>query len=640
MCGICGYVGLDDRELAEAMTSAITHRGPDDAGIFHGPGVALGHRRLSVIDLAGGHQPVFSGDERYALVYNGEIYNYRELRLELESAGVSFTTASDTEVLLQLLVRYGEGALNKLNGMFAFAFWDKRSRRLLLARDRVGIKPLYYLHQGSRLLFSSETKSILQYRGADLTVNNTGVHDYLALRYVPGSTTLFNEIHRLPAAHYAVFENERFSLHRYWTPRTDAPTRKGSSEDHYQAFKAELTSSVRRRLVADVPLGAYLSGGVDSSVIVALMAKLSSGSVKTFSVGFDYEHDELTEAAATARQLGAHHTEIACRASDIELLPDVVHHSDEPLGDAIAIPMYQLAREAKKQVTVVLTGEGGDEILGGYLFHKVLRLGELYRRLLPKTVRKRVLEPLIAAVPTDLLNTAFQYPAYLGERGKQKALDYLDMVEPDALDPAYRHLMSLFDARETHSLYTPEFLHTLERSGALSPSRRISQVNLREPFFQRMLDLSYDHWLPDNMLLRTDKMSMAHAIEARVPFLDHTLIEFCRTLPDHVKMRFLEGKWILRRLAKELELPAVAKRRKMPFYVPVETYFEQPAFKAMFNDILSEKAIKERGIFRVEAIRDIQNRMHKKEFVLVKQMFAVVVLELWFRAFADKRPGA
>lgn len=636
MCGICGYAGFEDDNLVEAMSAAISHRGPDDTGIFRDGDLALGHRRLSVIDIAGGHQPVHSRDGRYALVYNGEVYNYRELRKELEADGETFETSSDTEVLLHLLQRYGADALSRLNGMFAFALWDKQSRKLMLARDRVGIKPLYFMQHEKRLLFASETKAILRYRARELTVNATGVFDYLALRYVPGHTTLFNEIHRLPAGHFATWQDGRFEVKRYWSPKTHAPAFKGSTEDMYQAFKAQLLASVKRRLVADVPVGAYLSGGVDSSTIVALMAQLGSGDrVKTFSVGFDYEHDELTQAAETARQLGCDHQEIACRAEDISLLPDVVSHADEPLGDAIAIPMYQLAREAKKKVTVVLTGEGGDEILGGYLFHKVLALGEVYRRVVPGPVRRKLIAPLIAAAPTQLLNTVFQYPAYLGERGKQKAVDYLSLLEPEQLDPAYRHLMSLFDARETHQLFTPAFLEQLEGAGALDPMRRISRVNVREPYFQRMLDLSYDHWLPDNMLLRTDKMSMAHAIEARVPFLDHELIEFCNTLPDHVKMRGLEGKWILRRLAKDLKLPAVAKRRKMPFYVPIEKYFEQPAFQQMFGDYLSDEAIRRRGIFRPEFIDTLRKQMHAKEFVLVKQIYAVLTLEIWFRTFVD-----
>lgn len=636
MCGICGYAGFEDDNLIETMTAAITHRGPDDSGIFRDGDLALGHRRLSVIDIEGGHQPVHSRDGRYALVYNGEIYNYRELRAELSADGVSFETNSDTEVLLHLLEREGADALNRLNGMFAFALWDKQRRRLMLARDRVGIKPLYFLLHEKRLVFASETKAVLRYRQADLSVNAAGVFDYLALRYVPGQSTLFNEIQRLPAGHFATWEGGRFEVHRYWSPKSHAPKLTGSTDDLYEAFKEQLLASVKRRLIADVPVGAYLSGGVDSSTIVALMAQLSSGDkVKTFSVGFDYEHDELTQAAETAKQLGCDHQEIACRAEDIALLPDVVEHADEPLGDAIAIPMYQLAREAKKKVTVVLTGEGGDEILGGYLFHKVLALGELYRRMVPGPLRDKVVQPLIAAAPTQLLNTVFQYPAYLGERGKQKAVDYLSLLQPEQLDPAYRHLMSLFDARETHQLFTEDFLQQLEAAGALDPMRRISRVNVRQPFFQRMLDLSYDHWLPDNMLLRTDKMSMAHAIEARVPFLDHELIEFCNTLPDHVKMRGLEGKWILRRLAKDLKLPAVAKRRKMPFYVPIEKYFEQPAFQQMFGDLLSDEAIRRRGIFRPEFIDNLRRQMHAKEFVLVKQIYAVLTLELWFQKFVD-----
>jgi len=635
MCGICGYSGIDDESLLTRMTEAISHRGPDDHGYYFHGSVGLGHRRLSVIDIAGGHQPMESPDGNLVLIYNGEIYNYRELRKTLELCGRRFATASDTEVLLTLYEEHGAEALSKLNGMFAFAVFDRRDGSLFLARDRVGIKPLYYLSLPGRFLFASEAKSILCYRDWTPTLNARAIHDYLALRYVPGDRGMYRELRKLPAGHYLRYRGGSLDIRPYWEPGLYEGPYRPSDEEYLDEFAELMDRSVKRRMISDVPVGAYLSGGLDSSTIVASMARLTSKPIKTFSVGFDYEHDELNEAAATAKLLGCDHHELACRAEDVTLLPKIVHHLDEPMGDAIIIPMFQLSRAAKRHVTVILTGEGGDEVFGGYLFHKLMWAGDVYRRTVPGAVRSALIAPLLAAVPAGAMNVAFKYPAYLGRRGKQKVLDYLNLLAPQNIDRAYRHLISLFDERDTQDLYTPQFRRQLGQKEGHSGAPQTNGA-LHGAYFDRLLRLQFDHWLPDNMLLRQDRTGMAHGIEGRVPFLDHELVEFAVRLPRRLKLRRMTGKYILRKYAARMLPRAVARRKKMPFYVPIENYFQNKEFKQLMDDMLNEEAVRRRGLFRPEAVATLRAQTDRREFLRVKQVFSLMVLELWFRIFHDR----
>ncbi|MCB9889829.1 MAG: asparagine synthase (glutamine-hydrolyzing) [Planctomycetes bacterium] len=637
MCGICGYLGIDEPGLLERMTAALLHRGPDDSGLFFDRDVGLGHRRLSIIDLSGGHQPMTSPDGNLVIAFNGEIYNFAELRAELEARGHRFETGSDTEVLLRMYQVHGVDALQRLNGMFAFAVYDRSRRELFLARDRVGIKPLYYVPVGDGLLFASETKALLQHAGWDRSLNTHALRHYLGLRYVPGDRGLLREVRKLPPGHYLMAREGSIEVRRYWAPPVPEPgdLLRCSEEECLDQLAELMQASVQRRLISDVSFGAYLSGGLDSSLIVALMAKLVDKPIKTFSVGFDYEHDELTQAAATAKLLRCDHHELQTRGKDIALLPDVVWHSDDPLGDAISIPMFQLAREAKKQVTVILTGEGGDEVFAGYLFHKAMWAAGMYRKLAPSPVRRWLVQPLLSVTPAALMNLAFKYPAHLGARGKLKVLDYHRMLSQGTLDQGYRHLISLFDARDTQSLFTPEFDERLRADR----DYWTPEDDPRGPEFDRMLRLQFGHWLPDNMLLRNDKMSMASGIEGRVPFLDHTLIEFAFRLPKKLRLRGMTGKYLLRRLAERLLPRETAQRKKMPFYVPMENYYEQGGFVDMMDELLGERAVRERGVFRPEAVAELRAGMHRREFILVKQVFSLMTLELWFRAFVDAPAG-
>lgn len=632
MCGICGFVGIeDDGSLLSSMTASLTHRGPDSAGYFREGAVGLGMRRLKIIDVAGGDQPIGNEDGSLVIVFNGEIYNYQALRRLLLARGHALKTQSDTEVILHLFEDEGPAGLHRLNGMFAIAIWDRNRQRLFLARDRFGVKPLYYVDQDGRFLFASEFKAIQRYQNLRLTVDPGGIADYLALRYVPGPGGMFHELRKLSAGHYAFVEAGQVRIERWWAPECYAGPFARSDEEYLEVFAEHLERSVRMRLISEVPLGAYLSGGVDSQTITAVMARQLAGPVRTFTVGFDFQHDELTQAAATARQLGADHCEVRCRASDVALLPEIIYHLDEPLGDPIVIPLYQLAREAKRVVTVILAGEGADEVLGGYLFHRALRTGHRLAGLTTEWMRRRLLAPLVRAVPAAMLDVAFDYPAALGERGKQKVADFLDLLGPGRLPDAWRHLISLFDPRDTDGLFTDDFRARLVRpmAGSVAASADV-------PILNRIIDLQFSHWLPDCILTKQDKVSMASGVEVRVPYLDYELVEFALRLPPRLKIRGRTTKVILRRFAAGLLPPAAARRPKVPFYVPFERFVGAPVFQEMLADCLSDRVIRERGLFRPEAIARLRELGHGGEFMFAKQLFSLVTLELWFRMAVDR----
>jgi asparagine synthase (glutamine-hydrolysing) len=519
--------------------------------------------------------------------------------------------------------------------MFALAIYEKKRRRLFLARDRLGIKPLYYVDLPHGFLFASEFKSILCCQAFTPTLNPPAVHEYLALRYVPGPGGMFKELRKLPAAHYALVQEGHMTLRRYWQPELFSGPFEGGDDEYLEGFAEQFERSVQRHLVSEVPLGAYLSGGLDSSAIVAAISQHVSQPVRTFTVGFDYEHDELSEAAYTAKMLSCDHTEIACRPADISLLPKVVYHLDEPIGDPIVLPMYQLAREAKQHVTVILTGEGADETLGGYLFHKALLMGHHLARVVPRLVRHGVLIPAVQLTPASLINVAFDYPAQLGQRGKRKVLDFLRLLEPPQLSQAYRHLISLFDAHDTEGLFTADFQRCLDAEYV--PEDFPEVIHSTAPYLNRIMHLQFAHWLPDDILMKQDKMSMAHAIEARVPFLDHELVEYTLKMPPSLKIRAGQSKYILRRYAGRILPKQVTSRSKRPFYVPLEKYFAEPTFQELVQETLCEHAVRARGILRPEAVAKLRQAMQRSEFMYVKQVFSLVVLELWFRIAVDRQ---
>ena len=635
MCGIYGYAGYEpDEHLLERMASVIRHRGPDDGDSYSGPNVGIGMRRLSIIDVAQGGQPLWNEDRSVVIVFNGEIYNYRELQEQLIARGHKLQTASDTETILHLYEDYGTDCLEHLRGMFGLAIYDLRKRKLFIARDRVGIKPLYYWNHGGKLLFASEIKSLLESPDVSRTPNLAAVDSYLSLRYVAGPQTLFEGINELPAAHWlTVDDHGGVCVRRYWRPTFGhAPY---ESDDYYQDRFAELfQETVQKHMLSDVPLGAFLSGGVDSTAIVATMSRLSSRPVKTFSVGFDWDGDELPEARESARRLGCDHHEVVCRAEDIRELPNIVWHLDQPIGDAIVLPMHLVSRLARKHVKVVLSGEGGDEILAGYFFHKVMYWAGRYSHYTPRLIDRGLVSPLLRMMPKSLLNLAFSYPAKLGSRGRTKVLDYVQLIRSRQTNREYRFLTSLFDDRDKCDLYSPAMHahlnaadHDVDVDGSLAPLHQI-------------LSLQYKDWLPSNILMKADKISMANSIEGRVPFLDHKLIEFLGQVPPHLKLQGFRDKVLLRNYL-QTRLPGKAARRpKKPFYIPLERYFATKEFRELLNTYLGDEEVRRRGLFNPAAVRRLRNSIEAGDFLYAKQVIALVMLEIWFQEFIDRKPVA
>jgi len=635
MCGICGYAGMEREErLLRAMADRLRHRGPDDDGLFMHGRVGLGMRRLSIIDVSGGAQPIFNERRSVAVVANGEIYNFRELTADLERRGHRFATRSDVETIVHLYEEHGIAGVQYLRGMFAFALYDAEAERLFLVRDRLGIKPLYYWQGVGKLLFASEIKALLVSDDVSREPNATAINDYLTLRYVPGPQTMLRNVSKLPAGHWLSSDKNGCRLERYWTPEAQpAPYR--TDGEYHERFAELWQESLRLHLRSDVPVGVYLSGGLDSSLVTAEMAQLTDHTIHTFAAGSAWEGDETSQARAVADLLGCTHHEVRCEPEDLRWLPQIIWHSDEPLGDPITVPTFLLARLAGQQVKVVLTGEGADEVLAGYLFHRVLDLMHGLRTVIPGWTLSDVAAPLVRHLPIQMLDKAFDYPSYLGEEGRRRVARYLEMAAADAPAPMYRLLISLFDdVAQEH----------LRASGgpltALQPATDASgPLRAHDAFFDSALLLQYQSWLPDNILARQDKMSMAHSVEARVPFLDHVLVEFLLTVPKHLKLRSLfgENKILARRYAAR-RLPAkVAARKKRVFHIPPERYLDTPVFQEFVARTLQREQVQRRGYFNPDAVEELLRAARAtREFVRVKQVLALVMLEIWHQMFIDR----
>ena len=642
MCGIYGFSGFDEDGLLDRMARVQIHRGPDGEGRYERPGFQMGMRRLSIIDLAGGWQPVFNEDRTCAVVLNGEIYNYRELRSQLEGLGHSFASLSDTETLVHGYEQWGlEGLLSRLNGMFAFCLRDERSGDTFIARDRTGQKPLYYHHANGRFLFASEAKSILQSRHVPARCRTSAIDAYLCLRNVPEPATMFEGIDMLPAAHFLKLSRSgSLSIHRYWeVPLTDGNY--ASDEACFEEFEALWDDAIRLHMRSDVPVGAYLSGGVDSSLVVAGMTKVTSG-ISTYSIGFNSPIDETKDAEATARFLGTKHHTIHVQPADFNLLPKIVWHMDRPVGDALIIAFYQLANGAAKDLKVVLGGEGADECFAGYDFLKKLLTANRLGPAAPLAGN------ILKAIPHQVLNQFFHFPADLGSQGKKRGVDFLLNYRRRHLMANFYALRTLWSEEERRTLYAPSMKDFAgeswiphERPVPPGSPRSLEQA----PMLDRLLRLQFDEWLQDWALIRQDKNTMAHSLEYRLPFLDHRLIELAFRMPPHLKLRGRTDKWIERRLADKafagMSTNPPGHRPKIPFFLPLEFFFEHPEFKNLVADTLSDSQIKARGYFDPAAVRALLTRMESREFLYLKQVMSLVILELWHRAFIDgKGPDA
>ncbi len=614
------------------MGDLTRHRGPDGEGYFEQEQEKffMGMRRLSIIDLAHGDQPIFNEDKNVAVCYNGEIYNYVELMEELQKKGHTFATHCDTEVIVHAYEEWGLDCLQRFNGMFGFCLYDKSKKRLFLARDRAGQKPLYYYHKNGKFVFASELKAILEADFVSREVNVAAIDSYLGLRYVPQPETLLRDIHILPAAHFLTLtlDDNRLEIQRYW----DIPLSSGPylSDDYYkQALKERFDDAVRLTMRSDVPVGAYLSGGIDSSLVVAAMAKRTD-KLNTFSIGFNSPIDETAQAQELAGLLGTTHHEINVTPEDFDSLPKAIWHLERPIGDILILAYYKLAQETSKKVKVVLSGEGADENFAGYSFHKIIQWVERYKRMIPKFINKGLVVPAMDATPVDMLDKLFVYPAYLGERGKAKTVDFLRKYHQRNLSENYVALKALWDLQERQSIYSREF-RKFAREDWIKPPR-----DAHGPFLDRLLKLQFDDWLQDNLLLRQDKNTMAHSLELRVPFLDHRLIELAFEMPPHLKVNKLTDKFVEREIAKDLLPKANIKRAKNPFYFPMEMFFDNPQIRELIRMTLDPARVRRRGYFDPLAVNYLIDQMQTREFLYVKQVMSLVILELWHMVYVDR----
>src|SRR5262245_60049846 len=624
MCGITGIVRRDggpvDRELLGRMNDAIRHRGPDDDGFYFSDGVGLAMRRLAIIDLKTGQQPIYNADRTASIVFNGEIYNYRELRKQLEALGHTFYTNSDTEAIVHAYDEYGTECPKHLRGMFTFAIWDERNKSLFLARDRVGKKPLLYAHTNEELIFGSEFTALLTHPSVSREVNYEAIHHYLSFISVPAPLTAYQSIRKLEPGHWLLWHDGEIKLERYW--QLDFSQKIDINEQEAGARVSELLrDAVRVRLMSEVPLGAFLSGGIDSSAVVALMAQESSERVKTFSIGFEeQDFSELHHARRVAEHVGAEHHEFIVRPNAMEILPTLVEHYGEPFADSSAIPSYYVARETRRYVTVALNGDGGDECFAGYERYAAMNLAERYTTV-PAVFREGLVGNLLRTIPAErhgVLRRAKRFAAAA------------------SLAPIDRYLtwVSAFTESAKADLYSDDFKQ--------STTGRHS-ADILKPWFAKangagIIDATLltdtMTYLPNDLLVKMDIASMAVSLEARSPFLDHHLMEFAASLPEKLKLRRLTTKYLLKRALKDLLPSENLNRGKMGFGVPIGHWFRGPMESFMRETLLSEKALS-RGLFKPEAVRLIidQHVAHKQDHS--HRLWTLLMLELWFERFIN-----
>lgn len=629
MCGIFGFSGFQDPVLLKQMAELIHHRGPDGEGFFTQSEFSMGMKRLSIIDLDGGSQPIYNEDNTLAICYNGEIYNYLELREQLLAAGHKFRTHSDTEVIVHAYEQWGENCLQHFNGMYAFAIYNLQQNKLFIARDRSGQKPLYYYYQNNKFIFGSEIKAILAANFVSPETNIAAIDPYLTLRYVPEPNTMFKNIYTLPAAHYLVLQNSQLMIKRYWNIDLIENNQYLPFKQSLESLEKKLRHAVQLVMRSDVPVGAYLSGGIDSSLLVALMCEQNQN-VNTYSVGFNSAIDETSEARETAKLFNTQHHEIHCQPSDIDLLPKIIYHMDRPVGDALIIAFYKLAQFARRDVKVVISGEGADEIFGGYQFHKVLKLYELYNKIVPEAVQKNAIIPFFKILPSNLLNYFFRFPAALGNEGKKNIISLLKSYNENSLVANYYALKTLWRDDSRANLYSTEYKNYLTTSWI--PAMR----EHKGAFLDRLLKLQWDEWLQDWAIIRQDKNAMAHSLEVRLPFLDHELIELGFKISPRLKAGFVKDKIIQRKLAKNILPKVITQRPKKPFYFPMQYFIQQPSFMELINITLNKSQVLKRGYFNYDYVNFLLTKIQSNEFLYLKQIVSLVILELWHMIFIDK----
>jgi asparagine synthase (glutamine-hydrolysing) len=633
MCGIAGKYHFNptlpiDTERLTAMTTAVAHRGPDADGFYVGPGIGLGHRRLSIIDLSTGDQPLSNEDRTIWVVFNGEIYNFAEVRAELVAHGHTFRTNSDTEVIVHAYEQWGEGSVERFRGMFAYALWDEPRRRLVLVRDRLGVKPLHYAVTPSGVTFGSEIKSLLEDPVVPRDWSPEALDAYLTLQYVPCPQTIYRGIWKLPPAHLLVAENGRVAVHRYWDLNFTGDGDPSREDEYLDRLDALVTESVGLRLVSDVPLGAFLSGGIDSSAVVAAMVETSAGRVVTTSVGFNEQaFNELEYARTVARHLGVEQHEKIVKPGNntiVDLLPKLAWHLDEPFADSSAVPTYYVSQAAREHVTVALSGDGGDELWAGYARHRVERWEASARQWLGSGAR-------FAG------RLAHRLP--LGVKGA-RSLQHLALSPADAC--ARKHAYGLFESDARGALYSSDFAAEVRDADPFIGFRLAYESCASPDPLDRALYVDVKTYLVDDIMTKVDKMSMAVSLESREPLLDHKLLEFAATVPAALKLKNGRSKYLLRRLLERRIPKSIVDRPKHGFEAPTGEWLRGP-LAPMVDDLLLDGRLRSRGIFDHREVarlwrehRDNRRPAHDHRH----RLWSLVMLELWFRQFVDSTPAA
>ena len=632
MCGICGVVGQADEQLIKTMLARIAHRGPDDEGVYIADTstqqrVGLGHRRLSIIDLsAAGHEPMSDASGRIWLTFNGEIYNFKDLRGELEGLGHRFTSNTDAEVIIYAYLEWGRECLTRFNGMFAFAIWDSRDESLFLVRDRLGIKPLYYADTPAGFAFASEIKALIAIPGTERSVDLAALDQFMTFLWTPGPRTAFRGISKLPPAHYLLYRNGKGEVAEYWDVEFEENDSVTESE-WVERVRDQIGRSVRAQMLADVPLGAFLSGGVDSSSIVALMSSVSESKPTTYTFGFrseDLRYDILEDDVKYARLVGERfatdYHEAYLEPRVMELLPKLVYHMDEPVADPAIITSYLICRSARERLTVLLSGMGGDEVFAGYPRHSAVKIAEAYN-LIPSFLAR----PVVDALPG-------------GRPGRLTALfrNTKKLARSAALPERERYLGfgTYFTETEKSELYTGELASAAREFDAYAEHHRYFDRVAEEDFVNQMLYVDMKTFLPCLNLTYTDKTSMASSTEVRVPLLDHELVELAGRIPAGLKLKGLTGKYVLKRAAEAWLPREIVHRKKAGFSAPVRAWLARD-LRDEVEDLLSESNIRSRGYFEYGHVRRLidENLSGREDNAL--KVFQLLTLELWHRAFID-----
>ena len=624
MCGIVGIAGSSGRPVDDAvvrsMNDALWHRGPDDEGYLVRDQVGLGMRRLSIIDVAGGRQPIHNEDKSVWAVFNGEIYNYDELRDELQRLGHQFYTKSDTETLVHLYEEYGDAGVARLRGMFAYALWDERRNRLVIARDRLGIKPLYYARIDGRLFFASELKAFLRVPGFPRDLDGASLQRYLAYLYVPGPATIFRNVVELPPAHYLVCEGDRITEYRYWSIRYEGQ-RQWAAPEWRDRFLSQFRASVKSHLMSEVPLGAFLSGGIDSSAMVAVMAQESGTRVKTFSIGYEGAgsfQDERRYARIVAERYGTEHHEFVVTPDVKALLPDLVSTMEQPFADSSVIPNYYISKLTRQHVTVALSGLGGDEIGGGYQRYLGMLWAERYRQL-PKALRSRRLERAVTQLP-DVRS---------GRRWIDRTKRFFATTSLDSAD-RYAAMVTTFSPAERDRLLTPDFRTESGPDDAADLVTRMFESGEADGVLHAAMLADLHSYLPGDLLTLADRVSMRHSLEVRVPFLDHPLVELMASAPSRLKVAGWTTKVLMLEAFQRLLPASILRRRKVGFSVPLALWLRTD-LRSTMHEILSEAEVRRLGYLRYAEVERIKTEHLAGRANHENKLWALINLVCWHR---------